>query len=77
LKTFTLQTPLIASEESGAEEQLRDAILLIDQKSPEEIPETIYKVSLNPALRKNLLLQAKNVSSDGLLMITCLAYFYC
>ena len=55
LEAFALGCPVIASKVSGAEEQLGDAALLVDPKSPEQIADAIYNVYNSPDLRKILI----------------------
>ncbi len=55
LEAFALGCPVIASKVSGAEEQLGDAALLVDPKSPEQIAEAIFNLYNSPDLRKTLI----------------------
>jgi glycosyltransferase involved in cell wall biosynthesis len=55
LEAFALRCPVIASKVSGAEEQLGDAALLVDPKSPDQIAEAINKLYNSPDLRKTLI----------------------
>ena len=55
LEAFALGTPVIASDVSGAKEQLGDAALLVDPKNPEQIAETIYTLYNNPQMRRELI----------------------
>jgi len=55
LEAFALGCPVIASKVSGAEEQLGDAALLVDPKSPEQIADAIYKLYNSPDIRKTLI----------------------
>ncbi len=57
LEAFALGCPVIASKVSGAEEQLGDAALLVDPKSPEQMAEAIYNLYSSPELRKSLIEQ--------------------
>jgi glycosyltransferase involved in cell wall biosynthesis len=54
LEAFALGCPVIASNISGAEEQLGDAALLVDPKSPEQIANAIFTLFNSPDLRKTL-----------------------
>lgn len=55
LEAFALGCPVIASNVSGAEEQLGDAALLVDPKSPEQIANAILILYNSPDLRKTLI----------------------
>ena len=55
LEAFTLGCPVIASKVSGAEEQLGNAALLVDPKSPEQIADAIFELYNSPELRKTLI----------------------
>ncbi|MFB3764908.1 MAG: glycosyltransferase family 4 protein [Methanotrichaceae archaeon] len=55
LEAFALGCPVVASKVSGAEEQLGDAALLVDPKSPEEIALAIKSLYDNPDLRSTLI----------------------
>lgn len=55
LEAFALGCPVIASNVSGAEEQLWSAALLVDPKNPEQIADTIFKLYNSPDLRKTLI----------------------
>jgi glycosyltransferase involved in cell wall biosynthesis len=55
LEAFALGCPVIASNVSGAEEQLGDAALLVDPKSPEQIADAIFNVYNSPDLRNTLI----------------------
>ena len=55
LEAFALGCPVIASNVSGADEQLGNAALLVDPKSPEQIADTIYKLYNSMDLRKTLI----------------------
>lgn len=59
LEAFALECPVIASNVSGAYEQLGNAALLVDPSSPEDIAEAIWKVYKNPKLRSNLIQRGK------------------
>jgi glycosyltransferase involved in cell wall biosynthesis len=54
LEAFALGCPVIASNVAGAHEQLGDAALLVDPKSPAEIAEAIKAVYENTSLRELL-----------------------
>lgn len=55
LEAFSQGCPVIASNVSGAEEQLGDAALLVDPKSPEQIADAIVTLYNSPELRKTLI----------------------
>ena len=55
LEAFALGCPVIASKISGADEQLGDAALLVDPKSPEQIANAIFTLYSSPDLRKTLI----------------------
>lgn len=55
LEAFALQCPVIASNVSGAEEQLGDAALLFDPKNPEEIANAVVTLYKDPILRVRLI----------------------
>ena len=55
LEAFALGCPVIASKVSGAEDQLGDAALLVDPKSPEQIADAIFSLYNSPDLRKTLI----------------------
>lgn len=55
LEAFALGCPVIASKVSGAEEQLGDAAILVDPKSPEQIADAIFNVYYSPDLRNTLI----------------------
>ena len=54
LEAFALGCPVIASNVSGAEEQLGDAALLVDPKDEEQIAQAIKSLYADPALRQTL-----------------------
>jgi len=60
LEAFALGTPVIASDVSGAKEQLGDAALLVDPKNPEQIAATIYALYNNPQMREKLIEKGLN-----------------
>jgi glycosyltransferase involved in cell wall biosynthesis len=55
LEAMALGCPVIASNVSGAEEQLGNAALLVDPKNPEEIADAVKSLWENPALRQSLI----------------------
>jgi glycosyltransferase involved in cell wall biosynthesis len=54
LEAFALGCPVVASNVSGAEEQLADAALLVDPRRPDEIAAAIRDLHDDPVLRANL-----------------------
>jgi glycosyltransferase involved in cell wall biosynthesis len=59
LEAFALGTPVIASNVSGASEQLGDAALLVDPKNPEDIAEAIYSLFNSVELQNKLVKRGK------------------
>jgi glycosyltransferase involved in cell wall biosynthesis len=55
LEAFALKCPVIASNVSGAGEQLGDAALLVDPKNPEEMAKAIVSLYNDPILRNQLI----------------------
>jgi glycosyltransferase involved in cell wall biosynthesis len=55
LEAMALGCPVIASNVSGASEQLQDAALLVDPKQPEEIAIAIKSLLEDATLRRNLI----------------------
>ena len=68
LEAMALGCPVIASNVSGASEQLQDAALLVDPKQPEEIAIAVKSLLEDAALRQNLIetgsLRAKQWMAD-------------
>ncbi len=54
LEAFALGCPVIASEVSGAREQLVDAVLFVDPTSPEQIAEAVVRLAREDGLRQKL-----------------------
>jgi glycosyltransferase involved in cell wall biosynthesis len=54
LEAFALKCPVIASNVSGAEDQLGDAALLVNPQSPEDIARAIITIYNDPLLRTQL-----------------------
>jgi glycosyltransferase involved in cell wall biosynthesis len=54
LEAFALSCPVIASDVSGAREQLGDAALMVDPRRPEQIAEAISTVRRDGGLRRQL-----------------------
>jgi glycosyltransferase involved in cell wall biosynthesis len=55
LEAFALGCPVIASEVSGAREQLGDAALFADPASPEQIAEAVMRLASENGLREKLI----------------------
>jgi glycosyltransferase involved in cell wall biosynthesis len=55
LEAFALGCPVIASEVSGAREQLQDAALFVDPTSPEQIADAVVRLAREQGLRQNLI----------------------
>lgn len=55
LEAFVLGCPVVASNVSGAQEQLGDAALLVDPQDPEQIALAIKALHDDPALRQRLI----------------------
>jgi len=55
LEAFALGCPVVASEVSGAQEQLGDAAILFDPKNPEDIAHKIKTLYYDPAKREHLI----------------------
>ena len=68
LEAMALGCPVIASNVSGASEQLQDAALLVDPKQPEEVAIAVKSLLEDAALRQNLIetgsLRAKQWMAD-------------
>jgi glycosyltransferase involved in cell wall biosynthesis len=59
LEAFALGCPVIASNVAGAEEQLGDAAVLVDPKSPQAIAQAIQAIHKDPHLRERLVEKGK------------------
>jgi glycosyltransferase involved in cell wall biosynthesis len=55
LEAFAIGCPVIASQVHGAEEQLGDAALVVDPRSPEEISKAIQRVASDAQLKSRLI----------------------
>jgi glycosyltransferase involved in cell wall biosynthesis len=55
LEAFALACPVIASEVSGAREQLGDAVLYVDPTSPEQMAEAVLRLDGEAGLRERLI----------------------
>jgi glycosyltransferase involved in cell wall biosynthesis len=54
LEAFAVGCPVIASEVSGAREQLQDAALFVDPASPEQIADAVARLANEAGLREKL-----------------------
>jgi len=54
LEAFALGCPVIASEDSGAREQLGAAVLYVDPTSPEQIADAVVRLATEEGLRQKL-----------------------
>ncbi|WP_298258679.1 glycosyltransferase family 1 protein [Bradyrhizobium sp.] len=63
LEAFALGCPVIASEVSGAREQLGDAVLFVDPTSPEGIAEAVMRLESEKNLRANLIDAGKKIAA--------------
>jgi glycosyltransferase involved in cell wall biosynthesis len=54
LEAFALGCPVVAADVPGAVEQLGDAALLVDPRSPEAIAEMLARVIREPAVAEDL-----------------------
>ncbi len=55
LEAFALGCPVIASDVSGAREQLGDAVLFVDPTSPEQMAEAVVRLASEDGLRARLI----------------------
>ena len=62
LEAFALGCPVIASDVSGAREQLRDAVLFVDPTSPEQIAEAVMQLANENGLREKLIDAGKKIA---------------
>ena len=63
LEAFALGCPVIASEVSGAREQLQDAVLFVDPTSPEQIAEAVMRLASEEGLRRKLTVAGRKIAS--------------
>jgi glycosyltransferase involved in cell wall biosynthesis len=62
LEAFALGCPVIASDVSGAREQLGDAVLFVDPTSPEQIAEAVMQLANENGLREKLIDAGKKIA---------------
>jgi glycosyltransferase involved in cell wall biosynthesis len=63
LEAFALGCPVIASDVSGAREQLGDAVLFADPSSPEQIAEAVIRLAGEEGLRQRLIDAGRQIAS--------------
>jgi glycosyltransferase involved in cell wall biosynthesis len=63
LEAFGLGCPVIASEVSGAREQLQDAALFVDPASPEQIAQAVMRLASEEGLRQKLTDAGRKIAS--------------
>lgn len=64
LEAFALGCPVIASEVSGAREQLEDAVLFVDPTSPEQIAEAVISLAREDGLRQKLTNAGRKIAQN-------------
>jgi len=64
LEAFALGCPVIASEVSGAREQLGDAVLFADPTSPEQIADAVMRLASENGLRGKLIDAGKRIARE-------------
>jgi glycosyltransferase involved in cell wall biosynthesis len=64
LEAFALGCPVIASEVSGAREQLQDAALFVDPASPEQIADAVIRLASERGLREKLIDAGRMIASE-------------
>jgi glycosyltransferase involved in cell wall biosynthesis len=62
LEAFALDCPVIASDVSGAREQLGDAVLYVDPTSPEQIADAVMRLASEEGLREKLVGAGKRIA---------------
>lgn len=63
LEAFALGCAVIASEVSGAREQLQDAALFVDPASPRQIAEAVVRLASEEGLRQKLTDAGRKIAS--------------
>ena len=63
LEAFALGCPVIASEVSGAREQLQDAALFVDPASPEQIADAVARLASEAGLREKLIDAGRTIAN--------------
>jgi glycosyltransferase involved in cell wall biosynthesis len=64
LEALAAGCPVIASDVTGAREQLGDAALLVDPRSPEQIADAVLALHRDPARRAGLIQRGKDRASN-------------
>jgi len=64
LEAFSLGCPVIASDVSGAREQLGDAVIFIDPASPEQIADAVMRLATEQGLPDKLLKAGKMIAKS-------------
>jgi glycosyltransferase involved in cell wall biosynthesis len=64
LEAFALGCPVVASEVSGAREQLGDAVLFVDPASPEQIAEAVVRLASEEGLREKLISAGQKIAQE-------------
>ncbi|MBV8632148.1 MAG: glycosyltransferase family 4 protein, partial [Silvibacterium sp.] len=62
LEAFSLGCPVIASEVSGAREQLQDAALFVDPASPEQMAQAVMRLASEEGLRQRLVETGRKIA---------------
>jgi glycosyltransferase involved in cell wall biosynthesis len=62
LEAFALGCPVIASEVSGAREQLQDAALFVAPTSPEQIAESVMRLASEEGIRERLVVAGQRIA---------------
>ncbi len=62
LEAFALGCPVVASDVSGAREQLADAVLFADPTSPEQIVDAVMRLATENGLREKLIGAGKAIA---------------
>lgn len=64
LEAFALGCPVIASKVPGAEEQLQDAAIFVDPKSPDDIAKAVMRLQEDAGLRENLMVKGRDIAAQ-------------
>ena len=64
LEAFALGCPVIASNVSGASEQLGDAAIFVDPRSPDDIASAVVRLRDEAGLRERLLVSGKEIARE-------------
>jgi glycosyltransferase involved in cell wall biosynthesis len=63
LEAFALGCPVVASDVSGAREQLQDAVLFVDPTSPEQMADAVMRLAREEGLRQRLTDAGRKIAS--------------